>query len=81
MKQPTEEQQRKLLTVVALLPVLADYLEDLKLMHEVKRDANKLIETIRRNDARILNGAESEVFTQQVDIQRAFVQWNKENFV
>ncbi len=39
-----------------------------------------LMDEIRQNDERILKHTDMEVNAQQIDIQRAFREWVKENF-
>lgn len=81
---PTKEQEKKLLTLCAILPVLGDFIEDLNLEHvfskNIKRKANLLLEDIRNTDDRILKHTTIESQTQQIDIQLAFRQWVNENF-
>lgn len=76
--------EKKLLVLCGVLPVLADYIEDLNMefvfSKNIKRKANMLMEEIRQNDERILKHTDIEVNAQQIDIQRAFREWVKENF-
>jgi hypothetical protein len=78
------ETEKKLLVLCGVLPVLADYIEDLNMelvfSKNIKRKANMLMEEIRQNDERILKHTDMEVNAQQIDIQRAFREWVKENF-
>lgn len=78
------ETEKKLLVLCGVLPVLADYIEDLNMEHvfskNIKRKANMLMDDIRCNDERILKNTDSDIHTQQIDIQLAFRQWIKENF-
>jgi hypothetical protein len=78
------ETEKKLLVLCGVLPVLADYIEDLNMefvfSKNIKRKANMLMEEIRQNDERILKHTDIEVNAQQIDIQRAFREWVKENF-
>jgi hypothetical protein len=78
------ETEKKLLVLCGVLPVLADYIEDLNMefvfSKNIKRKANMLMEEIRQNDERILKHTDIEVNAQQIDIQRAFRQWIKDNF-
>jgi hypothetical protein len=73
-------QEQKLLAVVALLPVLADLIEDVKIYHQSKRYANLFINEVRKVDNIIIYDAELEAQSQQVDIQRAFRQWLETEF-
>ena len=67
-----------------VLPVLADFIEDLNMEHiftkNIKRKANLLLEEIRKTDEGILKHTTIETQTQQINIQIAFRQWVKENF-
>jgi len=78
------ETEKKLLVLCGVLPVLADYIEDLNMEYvfskNIKRKANMLMDEIRQNDERILKHTDMEVNAQQIDIQRAFREWVKENF-
>lgn len=80
----SSETEKKLLVLCGVLPVLADYIEDLNMefvfSKNIKRKANMLMEEIRQNDERILKHTDLETQTQQIDIQRAFREWVKENF-
>jgi len=71
----------KLLAAVALAPVVADFLEDAELRFEAKKRANRIIAEIRSFDEWILKGADMTMIEQQVNIQRAFIQWLKTEFV
>jgi hypothetical protein len=73
-------QEQKLLAVVALLPVMADLLEDVKIYHQSKRYANLFINEVRKVDNIIIHDAELEAQSQQVNIQRAFRQWLETEF-
>ncbi len=73
--------EQKLIAVVALLPVMADLLEDVKIFRMVKIHGNKFIDEVRKVDNTIIKDAELEAQSQQVNIQRAFIQWLKTEFV
>jgi hypothetical protein len=73
--------EQKLIAVVALLPVMADLLEDVKIFRMVKIHGNKFIDEVRKVDNTIIKDAELEAQSQQVNIQRAFLQWLKTEFV
>ena len=73
-------QEQKLLAVVALLPVLADLLEDVPLYRMCKRHGNAFINEVRKIDNIIIHNAELDAQSQQVDIQRAFRQWLETEF-
>jgi hypothetical protein len=74
----------KLIVLTAVLPVLGDYIEDLNdanvFKHNIKRKANLFLEEIQKTDRLIINNSDPRAMEQQVDIQRAFRQWVKENF-
>jgi hypothetical protein len=74
-------QEQKLLAVVGILPVLADLLEDVKLFRNSKKYANLFLNEVRHVDNRIIKDAQLEAQSQQVNIQRAFLQWLKTEFV
>ena len=75
----------KLIVLTAIRPVLGDYIEDLNdsniFKQNIKRKANMFLDEIRKTDRLIIDSAVSDAMNQQVDIQRAFRQWVKENFV
>ena len=73
--------EQKLLAVVALLPVMADLLEDVKIYNQSKKYGNLFINEVRKVDNTIIKDAELEAQSQQVNIQRAFIQWLKTEFV
>ena len=74
----------KLIVLTAILPVLGDYIEDLNdaniFKKNVKRRANMFLDEIRKTDRLIIDSADADAQNQQIDIQRAFRQWVKENF-
>jgi len=71
----------KLIASTAILPVLADFLEDLNEDKAFKTDMKmatlNLIGQIRKLDERIMKHASNETTEQQVNIQIAFRQWLK----
>lgn len=71
----------KLIAVVAILPVLADLMEDVKLFQLSKKYGNLFIDEVRKTDNTIIHDAELEAQSQQVNIQRAFVQWLQNEFI
>jgi hypothetical protein len=78
--------EKKLVALTAFLPVLADFIEDLNdqyvFKQGLKRKANILAEEIQRVDREILriDGENAEkIWSEQVDLQRAFRQWIAEN--
>lgn len=74
-------QQEKLIAVVGILPVLADLMEDVKLFQLSKKYGNLFIDEVRKTDNAIIQDAELEAQSQQINIQRAFVQWLQNEFV
>jgi hypothetical protein len=73
--------EQKLIAVVALLPVMADLMEDVKIYNQSKKYGNLFINEIRKVDNTIIKDAELEAQSQQVNIQRAFIQWLKTEFI
>jgi hypothetical protein len=71
----------KLIAVVGILPVLADLMEDVKLFQLSKKYGNLFIDEVRKVDNTIIRDAELDAQSQQVNIQRAFVQWLQNEFV
>ena len=78
------ENEQKLLVLCGVLPVLADFIEDLNMektfTRTIKHRANSLMEEIRKNDERLLKNTGLELQSQQVEIQLSFRNWIKENF-
>jgi head-tail adaptor len=72
-------QELKLLAAIGIMPVLADFLEDLNedkaFRTEMKMATQNLIGQIRKLDERIMKNASAETSEQQVNIQIAFRQW------
>ncbi len=73
-------EKQKLIAIVALLPVIADLMEDVPLFRMCKRHGNAFINEVRKVDNTIIKDAELEAQSQQVDIQRAFRQWIETEF-
>lgn len=71
----------KLIAVVAILPVIADLMEDIKLFQLSKKYGNLFIDEVRKVDNTIIRDAELDAQSQQVNIQRAFMQWLQNEFV
>ena len=74
--------QHKLVTLSAVLPVLADFIEDLNdqyvFKQDLKRKANILAEEIRKVDYKVLQvygEKREEIYEQQVQLQLLFRQW------
>jgi hypothetical protein len=61
-----------------LLPVLADFLEDVPMQQLAKMKRNRLVTEIRSFDAFLMVGADLEAMEQQIELQQAFRQWLKE---
>ena len=72
-------QELKLLAAIGIMPVLADFLEDLNEDKAFRTDMKiatlNLIGQIRKLDERIMKNASQETSEQQVNIQIAFRQW------
>ena len=73
-------EKQKLIAIVALLPVIADLMEDIDFFRMCKRHGNAFINEVRKVDNTIIKDAELEAQSQQVDIQRAFRQWIEAEF-
>jgi len=69
--------EHKLLLAVSLLPVLADFLEDVPMEHLPKKRRNRIVQEIRNYDKSIMFGSNLDAMEQQLDIQQAFRQWIK----
>jgi len=71
--------EQKLVALCALLPVVGDWIEDLNdqriFTKLVKQRANMLLTEIRRIDNDVLSTGEQEIFNQQVNLQRALIQF------
>lgn len=69
----------KLIAIVGILPVLADFIEDMNdqkiFTKAIKMRANHLLDEIRKADNKFLDDADHEIWNQQMDIQMAFRQW------
>lgn len=74
--------EEKMLTVVSVMPVLADFLEDLNddkfFSTQVKIQAQNLIAQIRKLDERVMKNADIQAIEEQITIQRHFRQWINE---
>ena len=75
----------KLVALCAVLPVLADFIEDLNdqsiFKQDLKRKANMFMQEVRRVDNKVLQvyGEKREqIYAQQVDLQLLFRQWIKQ---
>jgi hypothetical protein len=58
-----------------LLPVIADFLEDVPMTQLAKMKRNRLVQEIRSFDAFLMVGADIEAMEQQIELQQAFRQW------
>ena len=72
--------KQKLIAIVALLPVIADLMEDIPLYRMCKRHGNAFIDEVRKVDDVIIKDAELDAQSQQVNIQRALRQWLETEF-
>ena len=74
--------EEKMLIVVSVLPVLADFLEDLNddkfFSTQVKIQAQNLIAQVRKLDERVMKNADIQAIEEQIMIQRQFRQWVQE---
>lgn len=77
--------EHKLVTLSAVLPVLADFIEDLNdqyvFKQDLKRKANMLAEDIRKTDNKVLQvygDNREEIYQQQVELQLLFRKWIEE---
>ena len=74
--------EKKLVALSAVLPVLADFIEDLQdqyvFKQDLKRKANILAEEIRKVDYKVLQvygEKREEIYEQQVQLQLLFREW------
>lgn len=74
--------EKKLVALSAVLPVLADFIEDLNdqyvFKQDLKRKANILSDEIRKVDYKVLQvygEKRDEIYEQQVQLQLLFRQW------
>lgn len=71
--------EMKLLATIGLLPVLADFIEDLNeqnlLTREMKLKLNNIMNQIRTIDKRVMDSADARVIDEQINMQMAFRQW------
>lgn len=77
--------QHKLVALSAVLPVLADFIEDLNdqyvFKQDLKRKANILADEIRKVDYKVLQvygEKRDEIYEQQVQLQLLFRAWVEE---
>lgn len=71
--------EMKLLAIIGLLPVLADFIEDLNdqnlLSRDMKVKLGNVMHQIRTIDKRVMDSADSRVIEEQINMQIAFRQW------
>lgn len=77
--------EHKLVALSAVLPVLADFIEDLNdqyiFKQDLKRKANILADEIRKVDYKVLQvygEKRDEIYEQQVQLQLLFRKWIEE---
>jgi len=77
--------EKKLVALSAVLPVLADFIEDLNdqyiFKQDLKRKANILADEIRKVDYKVLQvygEKRDEIYEQQIQLQLLFRQWIEE---
>lgn len=77
--------KHKLVALSAVLPVLADFIEDLNdqfvFKQDLKRKANILVDEIRKVDYKVLQvygEKRDEIYEQQVQLQLLFRSWIEE---
>jgi len=77
--------EKKLVALSAVLPVLADFIEDLNdqyvFKQDLKRKANILADEIRKVDYKVLQvygEKREEIYEQQVQLQLLFRAWVEE---
>ena len=80
------KKEQKLVALCAVLPVLADFIEDLNdngvFRQGLKNKATMLMKEIEKVDRAVLRIDEQhaeQVWKEQVDLQRAFRQWIDES--
>ena len=65
---------------IQVLPVLADFLEDIPMTQVSKMKRNLVINSIRSFDSHMVDTADTEAMEQQIKIQQSFRQWCELNF-
>jgi hypothetical protein len=63
-----------------VLPVLADYAEDVPMRQTAKMKRNLVVSSIRSYDSHMIDTADIEAMEQQIKIQQLFRQWCEETF-
>lgn len=69
-----------LIVIMSILPACADKLEDFPFRQLAKKRQNEVVTAIRRQDALYMDKGNLDLFDQQADIQRAFLQWLDEAY-
>lgn len=64
-----------LTSTLCILPAIADQLEDLPFTFRAKQLQNETVRSIRRLDKHFMDSGSVEIWEQQGQIQRAFLQW------
>lgn len=64
-----------LTSTLCILPAIADQLEDLPFTFRAKQLQNETVRAIRRLDKYFMDSGSIEIWEQQGQIQRAFLQW------
>lgn len=81
MSNPIMTKDDFILTVImSILPACADKLEDFPFRQLAKKRQNEVVTAIRRQDALYMDQGNLDLFDQQADIQRAFLQWLDEAY-
>ena len=81
MSNPIMTKDDFILTVImSILPACADKLEDFTFRQLAKKRQNEVVTAIRRQDALYMDKGNLDLFDQQADIQRAFLQWLDEAY-
>ena len=74
------KEDKEMVAVFAIMPVIADYLEDIDVSNNFKVTRDNLVAQIRKVDKKLFDSADIETVEQQINIQRAFRQWVHQNF-
>jgi len=86
-KQEREEKFKRVsdyVTVVAMIPFLADKIEDMVNViypEEINAKLNDFSEFLRSQDELFLHGADVAVIEQQDELKRSLYKWQKETFL
>ena len=63
-----------------VLPVLADFAEDVPMRQTAKMKRNLVVNSIRSYDSHMIDSADIEAMEQQIKIQQSFRKWCEETF-